>query len=74
MYYNVEGAKNLDDHEVFKDVNSYPMFQEHLGIFKNELMSLVNNNEAKTFYKFGDGDYYTYFMKIFRMISLIILV
>ena len=56
--YNIGGTKNLDENEVFKDVNSYPMFQEHLGIFKNELMSLVNNNEAKTFYKFGDGDYY----------------
>ena len=33
------------------------MIQEDLEKFKDHLISLVDNNESKTFYKFGDGDY-----------------
>ena len=33
-------------------------FQEELEEFKHLLIELVYLNEPKTFYKFGDGDYY----------------
>lgn len=56
--YKIEGTKNLDNHHCFSDLNSYPKFQEDLDKFKSLLISLVNDNQSKTFYKFGDGDYY----------------
>jgi hypothetical protein len=55
--YNIEGARNSDPHRCFANPNTYPNFQEDLCKFKNHLIDLVNNNESKTFYKFGDGDY-----------------
>ena len=56
--YFIDNAVNLDPHKCFKNKDTYPDFQEHLKIFKKELVRMVNNNESKTFYKFGDGDYY----------------
>ena len=38
--------------------NTFPQFQEGLDIFKSYIKQLVNDKESKTFYKFGDGDYY----------------
>ena len=56
--YKIEGTVNLDPNPCFGDPNSYPNFQEKLEEFKDLLVNLVDNNESKTFYKFGDGDYY----------------
>lgn len=56
--YRIEGTENLDRHSCFGDLNTYPSFQEDLEKFKSLLIELVNKRESKTFYKFGDGDYY----------------
>lgn len=56
--YRIDGATNLDDNPCFWTKETYPSFQEDLSIFKNKLIQLVNASEAKTFYKFGDGDYH----------------
>lgn len=56
--YKIEGTVNLDPNPCFEDTNTYPNFQEKLEEFKDLLVNLVDNNESKTFYKFGDGDYY----------------
>ena len=56
--YMIEGTINLDSHGCFGSVDTYPNFQEELDKFKNHLIDLVDNKESKTFYKFGDGDYY----------------
>ena len=56
--YKIEGTKNLDSHFCFEDSNTFPQFQEGLATFKSHINQLVNDKESKTFYKFGDGDYY----------------
>ncbi len=56
--YKIYGTVNNDQHQCFKDGNTYPNFQTELDSFKNLLVELVDNKESKTFYKFGDGDYY----------------
>ena len=54
----IEGTINLASHGCFGSVDTYPNFQEDLEKFKSHLVELVDNKESKTFYKFGDGDYY----------------
>ena len=56
--YEIEGSVNLDTHPCFDNPKTYPKFQEKLQEFKDLLIELVYINESKTFYKFGDGDYY----------------
>ena len=56
--YEIEGSVNLDTHPCFDNPKTYPRFQEKLQEFKDLLIELVYINESKTFYKFGDGDYY----------------
>lgn len=56
--YKIEGTKNLDSHSCFNNPETYPNFQEELETFKSLLIDLVSKGESKTFYKFGDGDYY----------------
>ncbi len=56
--YKIEGSVNLDTHPCFDNLETYPKFQEELEEFKNLLIVLVRDNTSKTFYKFGDGDYY----------------
>ena len=56
--YKIEGTVNNDQNPCFNNVETYPKFQEKLEDFKKLLVQLVDNNESKTFYKFGDGDYY----------------
>ena len=48
----------LDSHYCFGNKNSYPRFQEKLEDFKSLLVDLVEKGESKTFYKFGDGNYF----------------
>ena len=57
-HYKIEGSINNDNDPCFHDVNTYPLFQEKMEDFKKLLIELVNNNESKTFYKYGDGDYF----------------
>ena len=56
--YKIEGTENLDSHGCFHNGDTYPSFQEDLEKFKNHLTDLVNTGKSKTFYKFGDGDYF----------------
>lgn len=56
--YKIEGTKNLDLNPCFSNDAIYPNFQERLEEFKSLLVDLVDKNESKTFYKFGDGDYF----------------
>ena len=56
--YKIEGTENFDSHGCFHNGDTYPSFQEDLKKFKSHLIDLVNTGESKTFYKFGDGDYY----------------
>jgi hypothetical protein len=56
--YKIEGTTNLDSNGCFHNENTYPNFQEDLEKFKVHLTDLVNKGESKTFYKFGDGDYF----------------
>jgi len=56
--YKIEGTINNDQNPCFHDETTYPQFQEELEEFKDLLKKLVNFNQSRTFYKFGDGDYY----------------
>jgi len=56
--YKINGTINLDQDSCFTKGDTYPTFQEELEVFKESLTQMVNNKECKTFYKFGDGDYY----------------
>ena len=59
--YEIEGTVNLDSNPCFRDPNTFPEFQKGLDIFKDHMVQLVFENEdmqGRTFYKFGDGDYY----------------
>ena len=56
--YKIEDTINNDQNPCFHDETVYPKFQEELEEFKHLLIELVYLNEPKTFYKFGDGDYY----------------
>lgn len=56
--YKIEGATNLDTNPCFYNAGTYPEFQTQLEEYKNNLINMVSNNENKTFYKFGDGDYF----------------
>lgn len=56
--YKIEGTINRDSNPCFLRENTYPSFQDDIAKFKQLLVSLVNDNQSKTFYKFGDGDYF----------------
>tara|TARA_R100001480_G_scaffold23403_2_gene33714 strand:+ start:55 stop:903 length:849 start_codon:yes stop_codon:yes gene_type:complete len=56
--YKIEGTTNNDTEPCFGNPETYPQFQEELEQFKHHLVELVYLNEPKTFYKFGDGDYF----------------
>lgn len=56
--YKIEGTTNLDSNSCFRREDTYPSFQEQIVDLKNLLINLVDSGESKTFYKFGDGDYF----------------
>jgi hypothetical protein len=56
--YRIDGTVNCDDNPCFLNPTTYPFFQEELQRFKSVLLELVGGSEPKTFYKFGDGDYF----------------
>ncbi len=58
MIYRIDGTVNYDDNSCFFHSSTYPTFQDELLKFKSLLSDLVGGSEAKTFYKFGDGDYF----------------
>lgn len=56
--YKIEGTLNHDNNPVFGNPYACPDFQEKLENFKNDLIGMVERKENRTFYKFGDGDYF----------------
>ena len=56
--YKIDGTVNNDTDSSFENKDTYPNFQEQLLDFKELLVNLVDTNQSKTFYKFGDGDYF----------------
>jgi len=56
--YKIDGTVNNDTDSSFENKDTYPNFQEQLTEFKELLVNLVDSNQSKTFYKFGDGDYF----------------
>lgn len=57
ILYKIHGTENRDQNPVY-DSEGHPDFRVKLKLFKDNLMRLVEENQSKTFYKFGDGDYY----------------
>jgi hypothetical protein len=56
--YKIQGTINYDENPVFGVPSACPDFQQKLEQFKIDLKGMVDRKENKTFYKFGDGDYY----------------
>jgi len=56
--YKIEGTKNNDQNPCFSNPDTDPNFQNKLVKFKSDLVNLVEKKESKTFFKFGDGDYF----------------
>jgi len=56
--YEIEGAINFDENPAFHTSDTCPNFQEGLIGFKQWLVNEVNEQQSKTIYKFGDGDYF----------------
>jgi len=56
--YKIDGTINLNAHQCYGNINTYPGFQKELEFYKDNIISLVDGKACKTFYKFGDGDYY----------------
>jgi hypothetical protein len=58
-FYHIEGTEYLNNpYQEYNIQDTYPSFQKKLEKFKVNLSQQVNSNSAKTYYKFGDGDYY----------------
>ena len=57
ILYEIDGTENRDQNPVYDNPN-FTTFQAHLVQFKWLLKDLVKKGESKTFYKFGDGDYF----------------
>ena len=56
--YKIEETKYINPpSEYFKD-NLYTDFNKRLIEFKSLIKSDIKNKNSKTYYKFGDGDYY----------------
>lgn len=56
--YKITGTLNLDKHPVFKNPSAFPYFKIGYKRFKKNLSKNVYTQTAKTYYKFGDGDYH----------------
>lgn len=56
--YSIGGTTNKDNNPCFYTPFTFPAFQQKLSEFKELLPTLVDSGSSKTFYKFGDGDYF----------------
>ena len=56
--YKIIGSLNNDQNPCFHSPEAYPNFQEDLEKFKVDIKKMVDEKQSKTFYKFGDGDYF----------------
>jgi hypothetical protein len=56
--FTIKNTTYLNPPKDYDDENLYPNFQEKLDSFKFEILESTNSLKNKTYYKFGDGDYY----------------
>lgn len=56
--YKIDGTINNDQHPCFNSNETYKDFKSELDKFKTEIKKMVDEKQSKTFYKFGDGDYF----------------
>jgi len=56
--YKIDGTINNDTDPCFHSEKTYPRFESELIEFMDLLKGYVYDNVSKTFYKFGDGDYF----------------
>lgn len=56
--YKIFGTSFINPPAEYFDDKTYPEFQNRLNEFKTLLKNQVLNNEGKSYYKFGDGDYF----------------
>ena len=56
--FTIKNTTYLNPPKDYDDESLYPSFQEKLDLFKIEILKSVSNLDAKTYFRFGDGDYY----------------
>lgn len=56
--YLILDTEYLNPNKEYEDENLYSEFQYKLEFFKKELLFNINSDIPKTYYKFGDGDYF----------------
>lgn len=57
--YKIDGTIYINNpYKEYELEETYPMFEEKILEFKLLLKQQVKNNQSKTYFKFGDGDYY----------------
>lgn len=56
--YAIPGTRNLNRNLGYTDSKNEPKFQEKLDRFKSEIIDALNGKSSRTYYKFGDGDFY----------------
>lgn len=56
--YAIPGTRNLNRNLGYTNSKNEPKFQEKLDRFKSELIETLNDKSSRTYYKFGDGDFY----------------
>jgi len=56
--YRINNTTFINHDDVYDNPDAYPDFQHKLEAFKDLITSNNKENIAKTYFKFGDGDYY----------------
>ena len=56
--YAIPGTRNLNRNIGYTNPKLEPKFQDLLESFKSEVLSVLKQNSSRTYFKFGDGDYF----------------
>jgi len=56
--FHIDNTTFINHNDVYDDPDVYPDFQYKLEAFKDLITNNIKENIAKTYFKFGDGDYY----------------
>jgi len=56
--FRIDNTTFINHNDVYDDPDVYPDFQYKLEVFKDLITNNKKENIAKTYFKFGDGDYY----------------
>lgn len=56
--YVIPGARNLNRNIGYMKAELQPDFQFLLQEFKTEILTILSSKKPRTYFKFGDGDYY----------------